>query len=144
MRLARGIVLLGVAYALAGCGNSAHDDVRAKVEQFAHATAIMVLTPGGRISRYFYGIDFPPKDLRMGLVEASQGKIGNPIDAVLLYCYHYDPATGKYGAVIANILRLAAAATILILGGFIFIMLRLERSLSRRSLSRRAPGRATT
>jgi protein SCO1/2 len=120
-----------------------------KINQFAHATAIMVLTPEGRISRYFYGVDFPPKDLRMGLVEASQGKIGNPIDAVLLYCYHYDPATGKYGAVIANILRLAAAATILILGGFIFIMLRLERSLlrrsaSRRSVSPRAPGRATT
>jgi protein SCO1 len=115
-----------------------------KINQFAHATAIMVLTPEGRISRYFYGVDFPPKDLRMGLVEASQGKIGNPIDAVLLYCYHYDPATGKYGAVIANLLRLAAAATILILGGFIFMMLRLERSLSRRSVSRRAPGRATT
>jgi len=115
-----------------------------KINQFAHATAIMVLTPEGRISRYFYGVDFPPKDLRMGLVEASQGKIGNPIDAVLLYCYHYDPATGKYGAVIANILRLAAAATVLILGGFIFIMLRLERSLSRRSLSRRTPRGATT
>jgi protein SCO1/2 len=115
-----------------------------KINQFAHATAIMVLTPQGRISRYFYGVDFPPKDLRMGLVEASQGKIGNSIDAVLLYCYHYDPATGKYGAVIANILRLAAAATILILGGFIFIMLRLERSLSRRSLSGRAPGGATS
>jgi len=110
-----------------------------KINQFAHATAIMVLTPQGRISRYFYGVDFPPKDLRMGLVEASQGKIGNPIDAVLLYCYHYDPATGKYGAVIANILRLAAAATILILGGFILIMLRMERPLSGR-----APGGATT
>ena len=73
-----------------------------KINQFAHATAIMVLTPQGRISRYFYGVDFPPKDLRMGLVEASQGKIGNPIDQVLLYCYHYDPATGKYGAVIAT------------------------------------------
>src|SRR6267154_58222 len=104
-----------------------------KINQFAHATAIMVLTPHGRISRYFYGVDFPPKDLRMGLVEASQGKIGNPIDAVLLYCYHYDPASGKYGAVITNILRLAAAATILILGGFIFIMLRLVRSVSRRA-----------
>jgi protein SCO1 len=101
-----------------------------KINQFAHATAIMVLTPPGRISRYFYGVDFPPKDLRMGLVEASQGKIGNPIDQVLLYCYHYDPATGKYGAVIANILRLAGAATILILGGFLFIMFRLDRSLS--------------
>jgi protein SCO1 len=103
-----------------------------KINQFAHATAIMVLTPEGRISRYFYGVDFPPKDLRMGLVEASQGKIGNPIDKVLLYCYHYDPATGKYGAVITNILRLAGAATILILGGFLFIMFRLERKLPAR------------
>ena len=104
-----------------------------KINQFAHATAIMVLTPQGRISRYFYGVDFPPKDLRMGLVEASEGKIGNPIDQVLLYCYHYDPATGKYGAVITNILRLAAAATILILGGFLLIMFWLERSLPRRA-----------
>jgi protein SCO1 len=100
-----------------------------KLNQFAHATAIMVLTPQGRISRYFYGVDFPPKDLRMGLVEASQGKIGNAVDQVLLYCYHYDPATGKYGAVIVNILRLAAAATILILGGFLLIMMRLEKSM---------------
>jgi protein SCO1/2 len=104
----------------------------AKLNQFAHATAIMVLTPQGHISRYFYGVDFPPKDLRMGLVEASQGKIGNAVDAVLLYCYHYDPATGKYGAIVVNILRLAAAATILILGGFLLIMLRLEKSLPRR------------
>jgi protein SCO1/2 len=105
----------------------------ARRNQFAHATAIMVLTPQGRISRYFYGVDFPPKDLRMGLVEASQEKIGNAVDQVLLYCYHYDPATGKYGAVIVNILRLAAAATILILGGFILIMLRLEKSLPRQT-----------
>ena len=113
-----------------------------KINQFAHATAIMVLTPKGRISRYFYGVDFPPKDLRMGLVEASQGKIGNPIDQVLLYCYHYDPATGKYGAVITNILRLAGAATILILGGFLLIMFRLERSLPARAPMRSAAGAA--
>jgi len=104
-----------------------------KLNQFAHATAIMVLTPQGRISRYFYGVDFPPKDLRMGLVEASAGKIGNAVDQVLLYCYHYDPATGKYGAVIVNILRLAAAATILIMGAFLLIMFRLERSLPPRA-----------
>jgi protein SCO1/2 len=112
-----------------------------RIDQFAHATAIMVLTPQGRISRYFYGVDFPPKDLRMGLVEASEGKIGNAVDQVLLYCYHYDPATGKYGAVITNILRLGAAATILILGGFLLIMLRLERSLPKRAADPR-PGRA--
>jgi protein SCO1/2 len=103
-----------------------------KSNQYAHATAIMVLTPQGRISRYFYGVDFPPKDLRMGLVEASQGKIGNAVDAVLLYCYHYDPETGKYGAMVANILRLAAAATILIMGGFLFILWRLDLSVTRK------------
>jgi protein SCO1 len=103
-----------------------------KSNQFAHATAIMVLTPQGRISRYFYGVDFPPKDLRMGLVEASQGKIGNAVDAVLLYCYHYDPETGKYGAMVANILRLAAAATILIMGIFLFILWRLDLSVTRK------------
>ncbi len=79
-----------------------------KSNQYAHATAIMVLTPEGRISRYFYGVDFPPKDLRMGLVEASQNKIGNAVDQVLLYCYHYDPATGKYGAVVSNMLKIGA------------------------------------
>jgi protein SCO1/2 len=99
--------------------------------QYAHATAIMVLTPQGRISRYFYGVEFPPKDLRMGLVEASQGKIGNAVDQVLLYCYHYDPATGKYGAIVANILKIGAALTILLLGGMILIFLRLERAAPR-------------
>ena len=106
-----------------------------KMNQFAHATAIMVLTPQGRISRYFYGVEFPPKDLRMGLVEASRGKIGNAVDAVLLYCYHYDPETGKYGAIVGNILRLAAAATVLILGVFLFILWRLERSLPKRPIN---------
>jgi protein SCO1/2 len=102
----------------------------AKTNQYAHATAIMVLTPQGRISRYFYGVDFPPKDLRMGLVEASQGKIGNAVDAVLLFCYHYDPETGKYGAMVANILRLAAGATILFIGAFLFVLWRMDLSVA--------------
>ncbi len=103
-----------------------------KIQQYAHATAIMVLTPEGRISRYFYGVDFPPKDLRMGLVEASSGKIGNPIDQVLLYCYHYDPATGKYGAVVTNMLRLGGGLTIILLGGLLLILFRLDQSVARR------------
>lgn len=107
-----------------------------KTNQYAHATAIMVLTPQGRISRYFYGVDFPPKDLRMGLVEASQGRIGNAVDAVLLYCYHYNPETGKYGAMVANILRLAAGATILFLGGFLFILWRMDRSVTRKTATK--------
>jgi protein SCO1 len=118
-----------------------------KINQYAHATAIMVLTPQGRISRYFYGVEFPPKDLRMGLVEASQGKIGNPVDQILLYCYHYDPATGKYGAVINNILRLGAGLTIVILGSLLLILFRMEKIAARRQSwgtnSRQgAPGRA--
>jgi len=98
-----------------------------RINQYAHATAIMVLTPQGRISRYFYGVDYPPKDLRLGLVEASQNKIGNAVDQVLLYCYHYDPAAGKYGAIVSNMLRLGAAITILLLGLLLFILFRLEK-----------------
>lgn len=110
--------------------------------QYAHATAIMLLTPQGHISRYFYGVDFPPKDLRMGLVEASQGKIGNLTDQVLLYCYHYDPATGKYGAVVSNMLKLGGALTILLLGALLFILFRLDRIARRRAWSQGGSGRA--
>ena len=102
-------------------------------KQYAHATAIMVLTPQGHISRYFYGVDFPPKDLRMGLVEASQEKIGNAVDQVLLYCYHYDPATGKYGAVVTNMLKLGGGITILFLASLIFILVRLDKNAARRA-----------
>lgn len=101
--------------------------------QYAHATAIMVLTPQGRISRYFYGVDFPPKDLRMGLVEASQEKIGNPIDQVLLYCYHYDPATGKYGAVVSNMLKLGGGLTIAFLIAMFLVLWRLGKAPRRRN-----------
>jgi len=95
-----------------------------KSGQFAHTTAIMILTPGGKIAQYYFGVDYAPKDLQLGLVEASQGKIGNVMDELLLYCYHYDPATGKYGAIISRILQLSAAATILILGGLLLILFR--------------------
>ena len=104
-----------------------------KTEQYAHATAIVMLTPDRHISGYFYGVEFSPKDLRLGLVQASQNKIGNIGDQVLLYCYHYDPRTGKYGAVISNILKLAALATMLILGTFMFVMFRADRHSDRRA-----------
>jgi protein SCO1/2 len=94
--------------------------------QFAHASAIYVLTPQGRLSRYFYGIDYSPKDMRLGLVEASQNKIGNPVDQILLFCYHFDPHSAKYTPFALGILRVAGAATVLTLGGFVFIMLRRE------------------
>jgi protein SCO1/2 len=98
-----------------------------KTEQYAHAAAIVMLTPDRHVSGYFYGVEFSPKDLRLGLVQASQNRIGNIGDQVLLYCYHYDPRTGKYGAVISNILKLAGLATMLILGTFMFIMFRADR-----------------
>jgi protein SCO1/2 len=95
-----------------------------KMNQFVHAAGIMLVTPQGKLAQYYYGIEYAPKDLRLGLIEASQDKIGNLVDAVVLYCYHYDPRTGKYGAVIANMLRIGGAATILLLGGFIVLMVR--------------------
>ena len=95
-----------------------------KIGQFAHATAILVLTPQGKIAQYYYGVEYSPKDLRLGLVQASQGKIGTAVDQVLLYCYHYDPQTGRYGAIVSRILRLAALATMLVLGVFLAVMFR--------------------
>lgn len=86
-----------------------------KSEQFAHASGIMVLTPDGRISHYFFGVFYSPPEIRLSLVEASQGKIGSPVDQIMLYCFHYDPATGKYTAVIMNMIRVAAVATLLAL-----------------------------
>ena len=94
--------------------------------QFAHATAIMILTPAGKISQYYYGVEYAPKDLRLGLIQASDEKIGNLVDQVLLYCYHYDPRTGKYGAIISRVMQVAGAITILVLGGFLFMMFRME------------------
>ena len=96
--------------------------------QYLHASAIMILTPEGKIARYQYGIDFSPRDLRWALVEAANGNIGNVVDQVLLLCYSYDPMTGKYGLFIRNSLQIAGIATVLALGSFIFIMLRRERN----------------
>lgn len=96
--------------------------------QYAHASGIMILTPQGKISKYFYGIEYAPRDLRLGLVEASSEKIGTPVDQVLLYCFHYDPATGKYGAVVMNIIRLAGVVTIL---GAVILVLVMRRRFAR-------------
>ena len=101
-----------------------------KSGQFAHATAIMVLTPEGKIAQYYSGVEFAPKDLRLGLIQASQNKIGTVVDQVLLYCYHYDPNTGKYGAIISRILQLAAGATVLVLGTFLVVMFRMGSTVA--------------
>jgi protein SCO1/2 len=96
-------------------------------QQYVHASALIVLTPQGRVSKYFYGIDYPPKDIRLGLIEASDGKIGSPVDQVLLYCFHYDPHAGKYSMVVLNVLRLGGALTVALIGGFIVTMWGLDR-----------------
>jgi protein SCO1/2 len=95
--------------------------------QYIHASGIMVVTPEGKMSRYFYGIEFAGRDLQLGLVEASSGKIGSVADQVLLYCFHYDPQTGKYGLVIMNLIRLFGTATVLVLVSAVLICLRRER-----------------
>jgi protein SCO1 len=95
-------------------------------KQFAHASAIMILTPEGKISRYLYGIQFPSRDLRLGLDEASEGKIGSPVDAILLFCYHYDPHTGKYGLLISHVIQASGAITLLVLGVLLLVLFRGE------------------
>ena len=91
----------------------------AQAKQYVHATGIMVLTPKGKIARYFYGIYYPSRDLRLGLVEASANKIGSPVDEVLLFCCRYDPATGKYGVIISRIIQISGLVTVLSLAGLI-------------------------
>jgi protein SCO1/2 len=105
----------------------------AKSKQYAHAAGIMITTPEGRISRVFYGIEFAPRDLRLGLIEAADRKIATPVDQVLLYCFHYDPATGKYSTIVMNVLRLAAGATVLMLSGMVLLFIRRERSVAHRA-----------
>jgi protein SCO1/2 len=101
---------------------------------FAHASGVLLLTPDGHISRYFYGIEYPGRDMRLGLVDASAGKIGSPIDHVLLFCYHYDPAAAVYSASILKIVRLAGVLTILCLVGGILISRRRETLAAARNL----------
>ncbi len=104
-------------------------------DQYAHASGVMIVTPDGRLSKYFYGVEYAPRDVRLGLVEASLDKIGTPVDQVLLYCYHYDPTTGKYGAVALNTLRMAAGGFVVVAGAFLFVMLRRDRRRDRRMVA---------
>jgi protein SCO1/2 len=99
----------------------------AKLDQFAHAAGIILITPTGKVAQYYYGVEYSAKDMRLGIVEASQNKIGSLADQVLLYCYHYDPRTGRYGATITNIIRLAGLTTVLVLGGALVLLFRQEK-----------------
>src|SRR6185436_13509531 len=92
--------------------------------QFAHASAVYVATPEGKLARYFYGVEYAPRDLRLGLIEAADNKIGTPVDQLMLYCFHYDPATGKYGAAVMRIMQLAGGLTVI---GIVVLLLALRR-----------------
>lgn len=101
-------------------------------KQYAHAAGLIVITPRGRVARYFFGVEFSPRDLRLGLIEASEERIGNAVDQLLLYCFQYDPAHGKYGAAIMNVLRLGGGLTVAAVATFLAVMLRRERREARR------------
>jgi protein SCO1/2 len=95
-----------------------------KLTQFAHASAIQIVTPAGKLAQYYLGVEYSPKDLRLGLVEASNGKIGSPVDNILTYCYHYDPGTNKHSLIVARVVQLGGLVTMVSLGGFMFVMFR--------------------
>lgn len=98
-----------------------------KSGQYAHAAGIMLVTPSGKVARYFYGIEYSPRDLRLGIMDASQGKVGSPVEKIILFCYQYDPSTGKYSLAIIRLVQLASVLTALMLGGFITKNLYLEK-----------------
>lgn len=98
-----------------------------QTDQFAHAGGIMIITPEGKISRYFYGIDYSPKDLKFGIMDSAQNKVGNPAEQLLLYCFHYDPSTGRYGLAVINVIRIAGVLTLLGMGGMFFVFWRYNK-----------------
>ena len=95
-----------------------------RTQQFAHAAGIMLLTPDGRVSQYYYGARYFPSDLRLGLIEASQNHIGSFADQIVLYCYHWDPRTGRYGAIVSRVIQISGGITVLILGGVLLFLFR--------------------
>ncbi len=97
-----------------------------KLTQFAHASAIQIITPQGRIAQYYMGVEYSPKDLRLGLAEASDNRIGSPVDNILTYCYHYDPGTNKHSLIVARVVQGGGLVTVLMLGGFMFLMFRAD------------------
>jgi len=95
-----------------------------KLTQFAHASSIQIVTPEGKLAQYYMGVEYSPKDLRIGLVEASSNRIGSPVDNILTYCYHYDPQTNKHSLIVARVVQLGGLVTVFSLGGFMLVMFR--------------------
>jgi protein SCO1/2 len=111
-----------------------------KLTQFAHASAIQIVTPEGKLAQYYMGVEFSPKDLRLGLVDASANRIGSPVDNILTYCYHYDPKTNKHSLIVARVVQLGGLVTVFGLGGFMLAMFRRDA----RQEGRQATGKAET
>jgi protein SCO1/2 len=99
----------------------------AETKTLAHAAGVMLATPEGKLSQYFYGIEYSPRDFKFAIMEASKEKIGTPVDRLVLYCSHYDPRTGKYGLVVMRVVRVAGLATVGSIGAFMLVMLRRDR-----------------
>jgi protein SCO1/2 len=95
-----------------------------RLTQFAHASAIQIVTPEGKLAQYYMGVEYSPKDLRLGLVEASANRIGSPVDNILTYCYHYDPQTNKHSLIVARVVQMGGFVTFVTLGGFMLVMFR--------------------
>ena len=140
MARAEGLPLRGLGLPSAGILTGEPDAIRRLTEAvgfryawdeetrtWAHASGVVIATPEGRIARYLYGIEYAPKDLRLGLVESSEGRIGSAVDHALLFCYRYDPVRGRYGATVMGLVRAGGALTVLALGSFVLTMLRRER-----------------
>jgi protein SCO1/2 len=107
-----------------------------KLTQFAHASSIQIVTPEGKLAQYYMGVEYSPKDLRLGLVEASANKIGTPVDNILTYCYHYDPATNSHSLIVARVMQVAGLAMVLGLGGFMLVMFRRDAKAARNPVIR--------
>jgi protein SCO1/2 len=115
-----------------------------KLTQFAHASSIQIVTPEGKLAQYYMGVEYSPKDLRLGLAEASAHRIGSPVDNILTYCYHYDPQTNKHALIVARIVQLGGLLTVCLLGGFMLVMLRRDSQESHKYPGTGMPGNGLT
>jgi protein SCO1/2 len=111
-----------------------------KLTQFAHASAIQLVTPEGKLAQYYLGVEYSPKDLRIGLVETSHNRIGSPVDNILTYCYHYDPGTNRHSLIVARVVQMGGLVTMISLGGFMFVMFRRDVRLAHQAEPKQGPG----
>ena len=114
-----------------------------KLNQFAHASSIQIVTPEGKLAQYYMGVEYSPKDLRLGLAEASSNRIGSPVDNILTYCYHYDPQTNKHSLIVARMVQLGGLVTVCTLGGFMLVMFRKDIRSGDGTAGRATPGNGT-